>query len=163
MTAKRDFDFAGSVVLGMHDALVSLMGLIVGLTVAMADCYTIILTSIIASITASLSMAASNYLAMRAGHSKYAVASALYTGVAYMVTCVGLILPFFVFDNRWVSLVAMFAIAVVQIFGFNYYLGHRRHAPYVHNFLEMLMVCAGVSVAAFLIGVFAQRCLGIQI
>ena len=66
MMRKNNFNSAGAIVLGMHDALVSLTGLIAGLAVAMADRYAIILTAIIASITASLSMAASNYLAVRA-------------------------------------------------------------------------------------------------
>ena len=67
MTRKNNFRSAGAIVLGMHDALVSLTGLIAGLAVAMADRYVIILTAVIASITASLSMGASNYLAVRAG------------------------------------------------------------------------------------------------
>ena len=55
MVRKNNFNAAGAIVLGMHDALVSLTGLIAGLAVAMADRYYIILTAIIASITASLS------------------------------------------------------------------------------------------------------------
>ena len=73
MMRKNNFNSAGAIVLGMHDALVSLTGLIAGLAVAMADRYAIILTAIIASITASLSMAASNYLAVRANGNARAI------------------------------------------------------------------------------------------
>ena len=38
---KNNFNSAGAIVLGMHDALVSLTGLIAGLAVAMADRYAI--------------------------------------------------------------------------------------------------------------------------
>ena len=113
---KNNFNSAGAIVLGMHDALVSLTGLIAGLAVAMADRYAIILTAIIASITASLSMAASNYLAVRANGNTRAIVAALYTGGAYMVTCAVLILPFFVFTNRTIEMTVMFAIAVAEIF-----------------------------------------------
>ena len=161
MVRKDKFNSAGAIVLGMHDALVSLTGLIAGLAVAMADRYVIILTAVIASVTASLSMGASNYLAVRTDGGRRAFISALYTGVAYMATCAVLIVPFFVFENRAVEMVLMFTIAVAEIFGFNYYLGRVNHRPYMRKFLEMLGVCAGVSVIAFLIGLGANKYLGI--
>ena len=161
MVRKDKFNSAGAIVLGMHDALVSLTGLIAGLAVAMADRYVIILTAVIASVTASLSMGASNYLAVRTDGGRRAFISALYTGVAYMATCAVLIVPFFVFENRAVEMVLMFAIAVAEIFGFNYYLGRVNHRPYMRKFLEMLGVCAGLSVIAFLIGLGANKYLGI--
>ena len=161
MVRKDKFNSAGAIVLGMHDALVSLTGLIAGLAVVMADRYVIILTAVIASVTASLSMGASNYLAVRTDGGRRAFISALYTGVAYMATCAVLIVPFFVFENRAVEMVLMFAIAVAEIFGFNYYLGRVNHRPYMRKFLEMLGVCAGVSVIAFLIGLGANKYLGV--
>ena len=161
MVRKDKFNSAGAIVLGMHDALVSLTGLIAGLAVAMADRYVIILTAVIASVTASLSMGASNYLAVRTDGGRRAFISALYTGVAYMATCAVLIVPFFVFENRAVEMVLMFAIAVAEIFGFNYYLGRVNHRTYMRKFLEMLGVCAGVSVIAFLIGLGANKYLGV--
>ena len=161
MVRKDKFNSAGAIVLGMHDALVSLTGLIAGLAVAMADRYVIILTAVIASVTASLSMGASNYLAVRTDGGRRAFISALYTGVAYMATCAVLIVPFFVFENRAVEMVLMFTIAVAEIFVFNYYLGRVNHRPYMRKFLEMLGVCAGVSVIAFLIGLGANKYLGI--
>ena len=161
MVRKDKFNSAGAIVLGMHDALVSLTGLIAGLAVAMADRYVIILTAVIASVTASLSMGASNYLAVRTDGGRRAIISALYTGVAYMATCAVLIVPFFVFENRAVEMVLMFTIAVAEIFGFNYYLGRVNHRPYMRKFLEMLGVCAGVSVIAFLIGLGANKYLGV--
>ena len=161
MVRKDKFNSAGAIVLGMHDALVSLTGLIAGLAVAMADRYVIILTAVIASVTASLSMGASNYLAVRTDGGRRAFISALYTGVAYMATCAVLIVPFFVFENRAVEMVLMFAIAVAEIFGFNYYLGRVNHRPDMRKFLGMLGVCAGVSVIAFLIGLGANKYLGV--
>lgn len=163
MVRKNNFKSAGAIVLGMHDALVSLTGLIAGLAVAMADRYYIILTAIIASITASLSMGASNYLSVRAGGGKHAFINALYTGGAYMATCILLIIPFFIFENRATELVIMFAIAITEIFLFNYFLGHAQQRPYMRPFLEMLGICTGVSIVAFFIGLCANICLGINI
>lgn len=163
MLRKNKFDYAGAIVLGMHDALVSLTGLIAGLAVAMADRYAIILTSVIASVTASLSMGASNYLAMRTNGNTRAIVYAIYTGGAYMATCAALILPFFIFENRAMEIAIMFIIAVAEIFAFNCWLGHVQHRRYIANFLEMLAVCTTVSVVAFIIGWCAQKIWGIQI
>lgn len=163
MAHKNNFCSAGAFVLGMHDALVSLTGLIVGLAVAMADRHAIILTSIIASITASLSMAASNYLAQRTNNNSHAIRDAIYTGGAYMATCVLLILPFVIFQNRTVEIVAMFGVAGIEIFTFNWFLGRTRKRPYIRKFLEMLGLCIGVSIVAFFIGLGAHVCLGIDI
>ncbi|MCR4917625.1 MAG: VIT1/CCC1 transporter family protein, partial [Alphaproteobacteria bacterium] len=77
----------GSIVLGMHDALVSTLGLISALVFASAENYVIILTSIIASVAAGLSMMASKYLAEKAnGVLTGAIGQGVLTGIAYVVT-----------------------------------------------------------------------------
>lgn len=162
MARKNYFHYAGATVLGMHDALVSLTGLIAGLTFALADRYTIILTSIIASITASLSMGASNYLAMRANGVPHPITAALYTGTAYTVTCVALIMPFFILSDIFTAMWLSMLIAIIIIFLFNFILGRIQHRPFIKNFIEMLVVCTIVSVVAFGIGWCANVFLGIN-
>ena len=85
----------GAIILGMHDAIVSLTGLIAGLFFAFTDSNIIIISCIISSITASLSMGAANYLATKTINHESAMRSAICTFAAYMITCVLLILPFF--------------------------------------------------------------------
>ena len=148
-----------AIILGMHDAIVSLTGLIAGLFFAFSDANIIIISCIISSITASLSMGAANYLATKSEHSEIALKSALYTGAAYMITCAFLILPFFVFDERIVTLGASIFMAVLIIFVFNRCCYSGR-AFYKH-FLEMLFICAIVSIVAFLIGETARKVFGV--
>lgn len=143
-------------VLGMHDALVSLTGIIVGLTFALADSRLIILTSVIASVSAALSMTASNYLAQRANGDSRAITAGLYTGAAYLLTSALLILPFTVFANQLVALAATFCISFLIIFGFNYCAYHLRKQPFIKRFLEMLGICFCVSIIAFAIGFIAK-------
>ena len=163
VTRKNKFNFIGAIVLGMHDALVSLTGLIAGLAFAMADRYAIILTSVIASVTASLSMGASNYLAMRANNQKHPIRGAMYTGGAYMITCAMLILPFFIFENRWLEIATTLVTAIFIIFIFNWGVGRIQHQPYIKKFIEMVTVCTTVSIVAFFIGWCAKYCLGIEV
>lgn len=162
MENKKDCKFTGDMVLGMHDALVSLTGLIAGLAFTLADKYTIIMSAIIASAAASLSMGASNYLAARARGDvrRCAVMSGITTSCAYVTTCVLLILPFFCAIGITSAVIATFIIAFAIIFLFNLYVARKTGRSFWGCFLEMLGICVGVSVAAFLIGEVAKYLIG---
>lgn len=84
---NESFVPARAMVLGMHDALVSLTGLIAGIAFTMPRRRDIVLTAIIASITASMSMAASNYLAEKAGDGQSALRAGLCADNTVYVCC----------------------------------------------------------------------------
>ena len=155
----KDSNCKSAIILGMHDAIVSLTGLIAGLFFAFSDANIIIISCIISSITASLSMGAANYLATKAKDGSTALKSAFYTGGTYMVTCMFLILPFFVFSERNAAMIASILMAVLIIFVFNRCCYSGR-AFYLH-FFEMLSICAVVSIIAFFIGEIANKIFGI--
>ena len=117
---KNNFDYRASIILGMHDAIVSLTGLIAGLFFAFADKNIIILSCIISSITASLSMGAANYLAVKTINKFYALRAALFTCLSYMITCLFLILPFFIFYNQNTAILCVFIITILIIYFFNF-------------------------------------------
>lgn len=155
----KDFDYRGAMILGMHDAIVSLTGLIAGLGLTFSDRDVIILSCIISSITASLSMGAANYLAVKATNQQHAIYAALYTASAYMLTCVILILPFFVFTNRTAALLSVGVLVILIIYLFN--LVFFRHNRFYKHFYEMLLICLSVSLVAFLIGQWAKYFFGL--
>lgn len=146
----KKFDCKGSIILGMHDAIVSLTGLIAGLGFALHNTVTIILSCIIASVTAGLSMGAANYLAVKTTNKNYALHAAFYTGFAYIITCILLIFPFFIFSSRIVTLVSVFLMALYIIFFFNFFFYRRQN--FYKNFSEMLIICTLVSIISFFIG-----------
>jgi len=75
--------YAGSVVLGLNDALVELTGALAGLTLAFRDVNIIALSGLITGIAASLSMGASEYLSTSSEVTdKHPVKAAIITGVA---------------------------------------------------------------------------------
>ena len=156
---ENKFDPKSAIVLGMHDAIVSLLGLIAGLYFAFTDTRIIIISCIIASITAALSMSAANYLAVKTENQPAALRSGLCTGFAYLATCAALILPFFVFQHQAIALISAFAIAILIIYLFNM-MFYRGHAFYRH-FVEMLAICTIVSIIAFFIGESAHYLFGI--
>ena len=65
MLDEERLQYAGSVVLGLNDALVELTGALAGFTLALQNTRLIALTGLITGIAASLSMAASEYLSTR--------------------------------------------------------------------------------------------------
>ena len=120
MAKKQKFKYTGALVLGMHDAMVSLIGVIVGLTFALADNSLIILTGIIASVSAGLSMGAANYLAEKADGNRHPLIAGLCTGTAYLITSALLLIPFAVCRNAFWALGLTATIAVLIIFAFNF-------------------------------------------
>lgn len=156
MKKQNIFKYAGSIVLGMHDALVELSGIIAGLTFTITDRSVIILSSIVAATAASLSMAAANYQAQRADNNPNALTAAAYTGLMYVVTSALLIFPFTVIPNKFWALAMMAILAVLIIFAFNCAMGICMKQPFFKRFIEMLIICTGVSIASFLIGTVAK-------
>ena len=95
MLDEERLRYAGSVVLGLNDALVELTGALAGLTLALQNVKLIALSGLITGIAASLSMAASEYLATRSENTeKHPVRAAVYTGIAYIITVTLLVLPY---------------------------------------------------------------------
>ena len=148
-----------AIILGMHDAIVSLTGLIAGLFFAFTDSSIIVVSCIISSITASISMGAANYLAVKTTDKESALKSAIYTFIAYMTTCILLILPFFVFKERAITMMTIVLMAIFIIFAFNLFF-YRGKSFYKH-FFEMLSICTIVSITAFFIGEIASQIFGI--
>ena len=159
----RQYKYASAVVLGMHDALVSLTGMIGGLTFALANRRLIILSAIIASVAAGLSMGASCYLAERTNENPHAFRAGVTTGVSYLGTCALLILPYFLLTHTYSALFLSFVIAVLIIFSCNFCIGRAHGRGFIKHALEMLIICASVSVVSFMIGELAKHLLGIAI
>lgn len=160
---RQNYKNSAAVVLGMHDALVSLTGMIAGLTFALADRQSIILSAVIASVAAGMSMGASNYLAEKTNDNTDALRAGIMTGVAYLGTCALLIIPFCVLANTNVALGASFAVAILIIFGCNWCIGHINKKRWWKHAIEMLVICAAVSIISFIIGEGAKYALGVMI
>ncbi|MBQ6026952.1 MAG: VIT1/CCC1 transporter family protein [Alphaproteobacteria bacterium] len=156
--------FWSSLVLGMHDALVSTLGLVVGLAFADATQYVIVLTGTIAAVTAGLSMMASEYLSQKAGgNARGATVRGLMTGAAYVATAGMLLIPFVFTPNTIIATMMTYVVAVAIIFFFNFLKSKLNAQNFWPAFIEMLAVCFLVTFAAFLIGEGAKVFFGVEI
>jgi VIT1/CCC1 family predicted Fe2+/Mn2+ transporter len=154
--------YAGSVVLGLNDALVELTGALAGFTLALGDPKLISLAGLITGISASFSMAASEYLSFKADNDSRALKSALYTGTAYVITVALLILPFLLLSNKFVSLGITLALVVLIILAFNYYLATAKDYNFKRRFGEMTLISLGVAFFSFVIGFLLKKVLGVD-
>ncbi|MBW6465320.1 MAG: VIT1/CCC1 transporter family protein [Brevefilum sp.] len=156
--------YAGSVVLGLNDALVELTGALAGLTFAFRDVNIIALSGLITGIAASLSMAASEYLSTRSEKTeKDPVRAAITTGIAYVITVALLILPYLLLQNEIISLAISLTTSVVIIALFNFYVSVARDQPFGKRFLEMAGLSLSVAAFSFLIGILIRNWFGIDI
>jgi VIT1/CCC1 family predicted Fe2+/Mn2+ transporter len=164
MLDEEHLRYAGSVVLGLNDALVELTGALAGLTLALQNTSLIALTGLITGIAASLSMAASEYLATRSEETeKHPFRAAGYTGIAYIFTVVLLILPYLLLQNYYVCLAVTLSTAVLIIAVFNYYISVAKDESFRGRFLEMAGLSLGVAGFSFVIGYLIRTFLGIEV
>ena len=164
MLDEERLRYAGSIVLGLNDALVELTGALAGLTLALQDVKLIALSGLITGIAASMSMAASEYLSTRSENTgKQPVRAAIYTGIAYIITVALLVLPYLLFENYILDLIITLTIAVVIIAVFNYYISVAKGESFRARFAEMAGLSLGVALFSFVIGYFIRQWLGIEV
>ena len=163
MLDEERLRYAGSIVLGLNDALVELTGALAGLTLALQDVKLIALSGLITGIAASMSMAASEYLSTRSEEtSKHPVRAAIYTGIAYIITVALLVMPYLLFDNYILDLIITLTIAVIIIAVFNYYISVAKGESFRARFVEMAGLSLTVAIISFVIGYFIRQWLGIE-
>lgn len=153
----------GSIVLGLNDALVELTGALAGLSFAFQNTQLVALSGLVTGIAASFSMAASEFLSRRAEGEPGAAKSALFTGVAYIVTVLLLVAPYLILDDYRVCLAVTLTIAVVIVAVFTFYLSVARGVGFRRRFLEMAGISLGVAALSFGIGLGVKRLLGVEI
>ena len=156
--------YISSIVLGLNDALVELTGALAGLTLALQDTKLIALTGSITGIAAALSMGASEYLSTKSEETaKNPVRASIYTGGAYVVTVLILILPYLILENFYVCLGCTLTAAVLIIAFFNYYISVAQDVPFKRRFLEMAGLSLGVTALSFLVGLLIRTFLGVDV
>ena len=164
MLDEESLKYAGSVVLGLNDALVELTGTLAGLTFALQNTRLIALAGLITGISASFSMASSEFLSVKSeGGELKPGRAALYTGIAYIFTVILLVLPYILIQSYLAALIATISIAILIIAIFNYYISVAKDFYFRKRFLEMAGISLGVAAISFIVGYFVRIAFGIDI
>ncbi|MDD4353271.1 MAG: VIT1/CCC1 transporter family protein [Candidatus Nanoarchaeia archaeon] len=167
MISEEKLNYAGSIVLGLNDALVEITSTIAGITFTMQNSKLIATTGLIMGIAASLSMAASEYLSTKTGEEKKSkknpITALLYTGISYILAVILIVLPYFIFSNVYIALAVMLLTALTIIFLFTFYISVAKDVSFKKRFLEMAGVSMGIAIFTFLIGIVVRTVFGIEI
>jgi VIT1/CCC1 family predicted Fe2+/Mn2+ transporter len=164
--SEERLEYAGSIVLGLNDALVELTGALAGLTFALQNNRLVALAGLITGFAASLSMAASGYLSSKEEaekETKNPFKAALYTGAAYIITVITLIFPYFVFSNSFLSLSITLIIAILIIFLYTFYITTAKDLKFFPRFFEMVIISLGIALISFFAGLGLKKFLGIDV
>ncbi len=164
MLREERLEYAGSIVLGLNDALVELTGALAGLTLGIQSSRLVALAGLVTGIAAALSMAASGYLSSKEeadqNELKSPVKAALYTGITYLVTVLLLIVPYFLF-SLYVALGVTLCLAVVIIAGYTFYITTAKSLRFWPRFLEMAIISLTVAAISFGVGWALRTVLGV--
>lgn len=161
----KPLDYLGSIVLGLNDALVELTGVLAGLTLGIRSSPMIAAVGIITGISAAFSMAGSEYLSTKTENTGKVkpLTSAIYTGIAYIITVIALIFPYLIVKNVFVALSLTIAIAIIIIYIFNFYVSVAKGIPFRRRFLEMVTISLGVATISFFIGLIVNQVFNINV
>ena len=158
LLSEERFEYASSIVLGLNDALVELTGALAGLTLALQNGKIIAVIGLITGIAASMSMAASGYLSSKEeAISKSPKKSALYTGIAYVITVILLVFPYIVFKNVYFALILTLVISILIIAGYTFYITTAKSQKFSKRFAEMAIISLTVAVISFIIGYLLRK------
>ena len=163
MLDEERLRYVGSMVLGLNDALVELTGSLAGFTFALKDARLIALSGLIIGVSATFSMASSEFLAARSEGRTDALKSCSYTGIAYLITVVLLILPYLLIQNYLIALACMIGVVILIIAVFTYYTAVATSQVFGKRFLEMSFISVGVAVVSFFVGILAKALLGVDV
>lgn len=151
------------VVLGLADALVEITGIHAGSLGVYNKTEYAGLAGVVAGAAASLAMASAAFAQAKQGFQGSARLSAIYTGVSYFVTAVILATPYFLTRSIAVALSSSLSLAVIILGLITYYSTVISGKPFSRDFLEMLFILFGVTVALYIFGYFAGVYTGIRI
>ncbi|MBN2366224.1 MAG: rubrerythrin family protein [Calditrichaeota bacterium] len=163
MIDEERIKYIGSMVLGLNDALVELTGALAGFTLALQNTRIIGLAGLITGISAALSMGASEYLSQKSEtENKDPLRASFYTGVAYIIAVVFLVLPFFILTNYYIALLLTLLTAIFIILLFSQFVSIVRDMPFIKFFREMVFISLGVAIISFIIGWLSRIIIPIQ-
>ena len=174
MLDEERLRYSGSVVLGMSDALVELTGALAGLTFALQSLQLVALAGLVTGIAAAFSMGASEYLSSRTEKkAESAVKAAFFTWLSYLVTVFLLVGPYLVIqadspdfhglEPHVQALLCTFAIGLLIVAVFNFYVSVVEEVSFKSRFFEMAGILAVVSLISYVIGIALRGMLGIEV
>lgn len=164
MIDEKRLGYLGTILSGLNDAWIGLIGEVAGFSFAFQDARIIGFAGLIAAIAQFLSSSASeieSFLSEKTEETESALRGSLFQGIVYLLTVGILIFPFFLLKNYLVALGITISVALLIITLFTYYSSVIRDLSFRKMFPTMLGITAGVGLVAFAIGFIAKSILNL--
>ncbi len=163
MIKEEKIEYVGSMILGLNDALVELTGALAGLTFALQNTKLTGVVGLITGLAAAMSMASSEYLSRKSEKFDKPGKAATYTGLAYFLTVVILILPYFLLENYYYALFGTLLAGIFAISLFTFFVSVVKELSFKRLFMEMVAISFGIAAISFLIGVIIRAVFGVNV
>jgi VIT1/CCC1 family predicted Fe2+/Mn2+ transporter len=161
---EEKLGYISSMVLGLNDAIVELTGALAGFTFALQNTKVIGTAGFITGVAAALSMAAAEYLSQKSEDTgRSPLKAAFYTGLVYFIVVILLVAPYFLVGSYYTALGLTLIGVIIVILVFSFFVSVVQDTKFSNIFWEMVIICLGVSLIAFLIGLGARQLLHIQV
>ena len=160
---EKRLAYLGSIVSGLNDAWIELVGELAGFAFAFQDPKLIGFAGLIAGIAQFLSSSASEiqmYLSKKNEETRNALKASVFEGVVYLVTVGFLIFPFFVLGDFWVAFFVSAVGAFFILSVLTFYVSVIKDLSVRSMFPIMVGIMVGVGFLAFVIGLVAKIIIG---
>ena len=93
---------------------------------------------------------------------KSPIKASLYTGIAYILTVLLLVTPYFLFVDYYLALGITVLDAVFVVLFFSYFVSVVKELSFEKMFLEILAISLGVAAVSFVVGWIANQALHVE-
>lgn len=149
--------FLGNIVLGLNDGLIELTGSLIGLALTLANPFIVGISGLVIGFSASFSMASSAYMQAKHEDNKDAFKSAIYTGLAYLLVSLILVIPYFLFKKVTFSMALMIISIFVVIISLSYYSSVLFNRSFLKQIFEMTIFSLGVTGLIFILTTLIKK------
>ena len=108
-------------------------------------------------------MSASEYLSQKSEkRSRSPIKASFYTGIAYILTVLLLVTPYFLLANYYLALGITVVDAIFVVLFFSYFVSVVKDLSFRRMFIEILAISLGVAAVSFIVGWLANQALHIE-
>jgi len=164
MLDEKRLNYLSSIISGLNDAWIELVGELAGFAFAFQDPRLIGFAGLITGIAQFLSSSASEiqiYFTRKDEETRSKLKASVHEGIIYLITIILLVLPYFILENFWLAFIITGISAFFMLSFLTYYVSVIKGLSMKSMFPIMLGIMIGVGTIAFIIGWITKTIIGI--
>jgi len=156
---KHHLRYLDSVFVGLDDAVIELLGLLIGLIIVLNDKSVILLIGTIITLSTAVRAGASQYFEMEVearGHKKPIIAF-FYSFLGFFIAATLLLFPFLIFSNIYFSAMLMLFNSFILILFFSYYFSVLKNLSFRKKCRDIMIITYGVALLTFAVSLLIKH------